>query len=105
MELMTANKRLNDLETSCKFLAEKYDALMTSIHDLKKHNKLSEFIATTLDIPQERTYTGQCSEPIMGFYRFTPTAFRIWENIPYIKTLPFPSFIKQYTRYLLDSQI
>ena len=67
MELITANKRLNDLETSCKFLAEKYDALMTSIHDLKKHNKLSEFIATTLDIPQERTYTGQCSEPIMGF--------------------------------------
>ena len=42
MELMTVNKTLNDLETSCKFLAEKYDALMTSIHDLKKHNKLSD---------------------------------------------------------------
>ena len=37
--------------------------------------------------------------------RFTPTASRIWENIPYnIKTLPFPLFIKQYKRYLLDSQ-
>ena len=41
IELMTANKKLNDLETSCKFLGEKYDALMTNIHDFKKHNKLS----------------------------------------------------------------
>ena len=32
-----------------------------------------------------------------GLSRFTPTASRIWETIPYnIKTLPFPSFIKQY---------
>ena len=41
-----------------------------------------------------------------GLSRFTPTASRIWENVPCnIKTLPFPSFIKQYKRYLLDSQI
>ena len=42
MELMTANKKLSDLETSSTFPAEKCDALMTSIHDLKKHNKLSD---------------------------------------------------------------
>ena len=39
MELMTANEKLNGLETSCEFLAEKCDALMTI---LKKHNKLSD---------------------------------------------------------------
>ena len=41
-----------------------------------------------------------------GLSRFTPTASGIWENIPYnMKTLPFPSFIKQYKRYFLDNQI
>ena len=46
-------------------------------------------------MPQERTCTDECPEPIMGFQDLHPTVSRIWESIPYnIKNLPFPSFIK-----------
>ena len=81
MELITANKRLNDLETSCKFLAEKYDALMTSIHDLKKQQALRIHSYNTRYTSRENLY-----RPVFrtnyGLSRFTPTASRIWENIP-----------------------
>lgn len=38
-DLGAINKKMNDLETSQKFLAEKYDALLIGIQEQKKHNK------------------------------------------------------------------
>lgn len=38
-DLEAINKKINDLETSQKFLAEKYDALLIGIQEQKKNNK------------------------------------------------------------------
>ena len=38
-DLAAMNKKMNDLENSQKFLAEKYDTLLIGIQEQKKHNK------------------------------------------------------------------
>lgn len=38
-DLAAMNKKMNDLDTSQKFLAEKYDTLLIGIQEQKKHNK------------------------------------------------------------------
>lgn len=38
-DLVAMNKKTNDLETSEKFLAQKYDTLLIGIQEQKKHNR------------------------------------------------------------------
>ena len=86
-ELLGLSKRMDEIETSCKFLSSKYDTLLSTTQDLKKHNHSIDQRVMVLHrnkIIQETRYLRTCcvSTPLNNMAAETQLKFKESQSFP-----------------------